>query len=130
MSKVAKINVEYKDGSVYTIANDKDIRAILSALLEIKPTYTKTAPISVLRNKYFGMINDLHKYASTGYTKAELHEYLKPILFGKFADFKHYFKTGVPEYSTQALNIEGWSALIEQLQSTAGDIFGFVFKDK
>lgn len=127
MSKVKKICVVNKDGSVFTIAADKDIQAILTALLQIKPAYTKTANITTLRNKYFGMMDELQKHTGTGYSKLELHESLKPILLGKFSDQNHLFDNGVPEYSTKNLNVEGWSALIAELESTARDIFSYTF---
>lgn len=124
--KINKITFQHKDGSLHYIENPIDIERILLALPP-KLMWKHTANIETLHNKYFAMLTELAKNSNSGYSKEALHEALKPLIFGKFADFPHYFKNNNPTNSTQHLTYEGWLATIEQLKVVANDIFGYVF---
>jgi hypothetical protein len=124
--KPKKITIEYEDGTLWYSDNINDMRAIGMVLPNIH--WKKTTTIAKLRNKYHALLEELCKNTESGYTKASLHEAMKPLIMKKFIDFPQFFTTGVPEYSTRSLNHEGWSAMIDQLRSTAYDVYNYVFK--
>lgn len=125
--KPIRISIECDDGSVSYIDDVAIIRKIGLAIIPLHLSWTKSANIATLRNKYFQMLTELAKKADTGQTKADLHEALKPLLLGKFVDFPQFFTTGKFEQGTRYLTREGWIAIIEQLKSVAADIYGYVF---
>lgn len=126
--KIVKIVFEIDDGTLYVVDNPTFIDKIKFAILSLKITFKKSSNISVLRRRYFAMLHELHSHTSTGYTKEDLHENLKPLLLKKFYEFPHYFKNNIAEYSTKNLTLEGWTALIEQLKTIAHEVFNYNFK--
>lgn len=127
MPKIVKITLVQDNGVVHHTEDDLTIKRIIEAFpRDVK--LKKSTDVETLHNKFFAMENELHTNTNTGYTKADLHTCLKPLLLTKFKDFPHYFTTGEPELSTKHLNVEGLSALIEQLRSVANDVFGYTFK--
>lgn len=127
MTKVIKISIHLEDGTIHYADDINTIESIINCIPKTL-VFRKTTTIETLRNKYYAMEKELHKHTNTGYTKVDLHETLKPLLLKKFMDFPQYFTTNVPEYSTKNLNVEGYSALIEQLRSVSHDIFGYIFQ--
>lgn len=127
--KIVKIKFEKADGSIYYVDNQQDIENIIAGLPK-QLAFKKTTDKETLQQKYFAMLTELAKNGETGYTKMELHSLLKPLLFKEIKSFPHLYETNQPEISTKHLNVEGWSTLIEQLRSTANDIFnGYVFEN-
>lgn len=125
--KVIKISFEKDDGSIHYTTFDRDIISILKSLpkgLALK----KTGKLSELQRKYHGMLAEYSKNTNKGYTKESLQEAMKPLIMKKFLDFPHYFKTGVPEYSTKQLTLEGWEAMIENLKDVAYTLDNYIFK--
>ena len=125
---IKKVTVLNSDGSIWWIDNDKDIKK-LEEYLPKTTNWKRTGTIKELRNKYFGMLKQLNAEASTGYTDSALHEAIKPLLFNKFTDLTHLFKTEEHSYSTKDLTIEGWQQLIQELKVIANDVFGYMFND-
>lgn len=126
--KPLNITITFVDGSQWVISDQDQLTKIgLNFPKGLKWNQYKGK--HALRNKYFVMLDELAKAAKPGYTKQDFHEALKPLLFKKLYDFEHYFEKGLPEYSTRNLNREGWVAIIDQLRTTANDIYGYVFKD-
>lgn len=125
---IIRVILEHKDGSQYFTTNTEDIIGITTSLPK-NMKWLHTANTVALSNKYFAMLTELNKHVKTGYTKADLHIALKPLIFTKFADFKHYFKDNTPNNSTTNLTYEGWLATIEQLKVVANDVFGYIFKE-
>jgi hypothetical protein len=125
---VTKITFERKNGSQYYTTNPEHIEAIVSAVNQLNIDYKHTTTIDTLRNKYFSMIKEIIRNTSLGYNATELHESLKPILFNHFIEYPHYFIGGEFKQSLTALNIDGYSALIEELKIAAVDLFNYVFE--
>jgi hypothetical protein len=127
--RVNKIILQGNDGSVHYIDGEKDIANVLLSLPK-KLMWKHSSNVGRLRNKYFLMISELSKACNTGYSKADLHESLKPILLGKLRDFKHAFRDGVfTNTTTDTLTYEGWQMLLEQLKVVANDIFNYTFNE-
>ena len=126
---INKITFQGKDGSLHYV---DDVAGIASILLSMpkKLLWKHTSNIEKLRNVYFAMLTEISKNCNTGYSKADLHNSLKPLLLNKLKDFKHCFKDGTfTNNTTDTLNYEGWLIVIEQLKVVANDIFNYSFKD-
>jgi len=111
MSSIIKISLEKNDGTMYYVTDAIDIEAITKVFPKVK--FHKTTDKETLRRKYRAILTDAAK--KKGYTREQLHESLKPILFGKFKDFPEYFIDATKGNSTTNLTLEGLSALIENL---------------
>lgn len=122
MSKIVKIAVTQENGVVHHTEDPLIIKQIVESFPK-GVTLKKSTDIETLHNKFFAMENELWKAVNNGDSKQLFHEGLKPLLMQKFLDYKHYFTTNQPEYSTRNLNVEGYSALIEELKHAAKDIF-------
>lgn len=125
---IVKISFEKDDGTIFYTEHLVDILKITKGLPVIK--WKKTGSLAALHKKYFSMLEELRKNtdAKNNYSKAEFPNSIKPLLFNYLQDFKHIFTTGVPEYSTKNLTVEGYSLLIEQLKVVAYDVFNYIFK--
>lgn len=121
------ITIEFKNGNIWTTSNPLELRKI-GLTLPKNINWKFGAASDTLRNMYFLMLTELSKATKTGYTKVDLHEQMKPLIFKKFLDFPDFFTTGVPEYSTRNLTRKGWLAAIEQLKTVANDVFQYTFK--
>lgn len=128
--KPTRIIIEFADGSIRYTDSEAEIRTIGLALPRSIKWITGSG-IKALRNKYFAMLSELRKNKedARGYTKADLHESLKPLVMKAFAEMPQYFTNEQPEYSTKNLNREGWIAYIEQFKSIINDIYGYIFND-
>lgn len=127
--KINKITLHHRDGSLHYVDGEDDIWQVVKCI----PTTLKwkhTSPVQTLNNKYFALVDELDHNVKTGYTRAQLHESLKPLLFNKFDDFTHYFKGGVNTRSTKDLTYDGWVATIQQLKEVASDVFNYTFQQQ
>lgn len=124
-----KITIEHKDGSVWYTTNPTEIRTVgLSLPRSIH--WVKSSDVKTLSNTYFSLLTEVVKNSGLGYSKVDLHNALKPMLFNKIKDFPHYFTSGEPSMSTKDLNHEGWVAIIQQLKIEVNDICGYVFTEQ
>jgi hypothetical protein len=127
--KVSKIKIELKDGAVNYIDDENQLKEIVDCLPKTLK-FKKLTNKETLQNKYFAMVLELSKNTQCGYTKMEIHNLLKPVLFKEIIDFPTLFENNLPEFSTKNLTAEGWSTLIEQLRVAANDLFeGYVFEN-
>lgn len=124
---IVKVTFEAQDGNTYTVDNAEDVRAVVSSMPHNIKFKTSTQ-LEVLRKKYHAMLSAYAKDTNKGYTKASLHEAMKPLIMKKFIDFPHYFTHGKPEYSTKHLTLEGWQAMIDNLRETALFVDNYTFK--
>lgn len=126
---IIKISFEKDDGTIYYTESLADIVKISKALPSIK--WKKTGSLKALHRKYFSMLEELRTQtdANNNYSKAEFPNVIKPLIFTHLQDFKHIFTTGIPEYSTKNLTVEGYSLLIQQLKHVAYDVFSYTFKN-
>jgi len=125
---IKKITVLNSDGSIWWLDDTKDLNKLEKSFPR-DTKWKRTGTLRELQNKYFGMLKELNTNANTGYTDSALHEAIKPLLFNKFTDLTHLFKTEQHSYSTKDLTIEGWQQLIQELKVTANDVFGYIFAD-
>lgn len=127
--KINKLKIELKDGSIHYIDDENQLKEIVECLPNTLK-FKKLSNKSTLQNKYFAMITELAKNSESGYTKMEIHNLLKPVLFKELICFPNLFENNTPEQSTKNLTTEGWSALIEELRSAANDLFdGYIFEN-
>jgi len=127
MSKIIKISYESIDGVIHYVDGNKDIQTILLATPK-HIQFKKTGSITSLRNKYFALVDELHKACNTGYTKSELHSNLKCYTVRGFEEFPDLVTKFTGEYTTKYLTAKGWSEAIERLRARALDIFNYTFK--
>ena len=124
-----KIIIEHEDGSVWYTTNPTEIRTV-GLSLPRGISWVKTSNIKTLSNLYFTLLTEVVKNSGLGYSKADLHNALKPMLLNKIKDFPQYFIDGNVSLSTKDLNHEGWVAVINQLKIEVNDICGYVFKEQ
>lgn len=125
---IIKISFENDDGVIYYTSNIEDINKITKSIPKVE--WKKTAAKDVLHRKYFSMLEELRVNTDShkNYSKAEFPNVIKPLIFKYFQDHSHVFTTGVPEFSTKHLTVDGYSLLIEQLKHVAYDVFSYTFK--
>lgn len=127
---IIKISLEKKDGTIYYTTNEEDLIKIISSMPKVQ--FRKTGSLQSLHKKYFVMVEELrvNTDARNNYSKVEFPNAIKPLIFKYLQDFKQAFTTGVPEYSTKNLNVEGYSLLIEQLINVGYDLYSYTFKNR
>lgn len=123
--KIIKILFIDDDGGQLSTTGAKEIKDILSKV-DISGL-EHTSDIKTLHNKYFAMLSELCKNTSTGYTKSDLHEALKPLVMKPLYDIDIFFAEDTDRASTRGLTYEGWVAAIAQLKTVANDVFGYSF---
>lgn len=127
-SKVARVTIDFKDGSSKFIFDKDDIGAIMHEIAG-RVEWHSTKPIETLSKKYFFMLDEAVRNGETGYSKAELHELFKGEILPKLFDFKNYFTDDTRKLSTRNLSHDGWVAFMEQVKVEANHNFGYYFKD-
>lgn len=132
-----RITFEHTDGSIQYIEAE-ELLAYNKGVKELIETagfnpfsnieFKEFAPEAKIQRVYFALVEETAKNIKSGYTKTELHEALKPMLFTKIQDNLLNFKDNVVAHSTKNLTHQGWVTLIEEFKKFVQDIFGYVIK--
>lgn len=86
----------------------------------------KLFPVENLRKTYFSMRDEVYFHSSTGYSKIELHELAKKVIFPKLVDDPDNFIEGgkaQKELSVTWLSEQGWKSFIEEFKLFCAENF-------
>lgn len=132
-----RITFEHTDGSLQYLEAE-ELSAYNNGIKELIETagfnpfstleFKEFAPEAKIQRVYFALVEEVAKNVKTGYTKTELHEALKPMLFNKLQDNLLNFKDNIVVHSTKNLTHQGWVTLIEEFKKFVQDIFDYILK--